>query len=281
MAAAPTFSSTRKKAGLPIIPLGIGVVAVIVITIYALTRGAPRDPAAPSAAPARSAAADTKAAEPASPSPAPPPPETAVPATASGPAPGEQREPPRPAAPPVERRAVREPARAARNEGAAQVREPPRREPVVAAAVRPAAAPAVPTPAAPEPPAPPPEPAPAQAELFKPAAPAETPAATPLQIGPSYAREGMKKARLADPGCLAGNLRLPRDLSLEGESATVKFAVDQKGAVSKYEYLAGPADGRVSVAIWNAIQRCEFLPGTSASGQPIPLWMTIPIRFGK
>jgi TonB family protein len=68
---------------------------------------------------------------------------------------------------------------------------------------------------------------------------------------------------------------------VEGESATVKFAVDETGQVSQYSYLSGPADQRVSAAIWTAIQRCEFIPGRTAQGNPISLWVTMPIKFGK
>jgi TonB family protein len=182
--------------------------------------------------------------------------------------------------PPKEKRAEREAARPAKAERTAPAREQGRKEPQVAAAARPATAPApAPAPAAPPPPAP--EPQQAQAPLFAPAQQEQTPTAAPLQLGPTYAREGMRKARMADPACLGSNLRLPPDVSLDGESATVKFAVDEKGAVSRYEYLAGPTDARVSKAIWNAIQRCEFVPGASAQGQPIQLWVTMPVRFGK
>ena len=107
-------------------------------------------------------------------------------------------------------------------------------------------------------------------------------ASAPLQIGPTYARDGQQKARLADPGCVKNSLRLPRDLvDIEGETATVKFAVDETGQVSQYAYLAGPSDPKVSNAIWSAIQRCPFIPGATAQGKPVALWVTMPIKFGK
>jgi TonB family protein len=116
------------------------------------------------------------------------------------------------------------------------------------------------------------------------AAPRQEPpaASTPIALGPTYAREGYQKARQATPGCVVESLRLPRDVAdIEGEAATVKFAVDEAGKVSQFAYLSGPTDQRVASAIWTAIQRCEWLPGATAQGRAITLWVTMPIRFGK
>jgi protein TonB len=103
-----------------------------------------------------------------------------------------------------------------------------------------------------------------------------------MAIGPAYARDGYQKARQTVPGCVVNSLRLPRDvLEFEGESATVKFAIDETGAVSQYSYLSGPSDQRVANAIWAAVQHCQWTPGATAQGRPISLWVTMPIRFGK
>jgi TonB family protein len=147
----------------------------------------------------------------------------------------------------------------------------------VARVEKPAPAPPRPTPPIrpePEPPLPPPQFVAARQELPV--------SSAPLQIGPAYAREGQQKARLANPGCVVNTLRLPRDIAdIDGETATVKFAVDESGQVSQYAYLAGPTDQRISSAIWSAIQRCEFIPGATSQGKPITLWVTMPVKFGK
>jgi TonB family protein len=141
----------------------------------------------------------------------------------------------------------------------------------------------------------PPPPAPAAAPRPEPelplppppqfvAAPTPPPPAAPAPqaSGPGFAREGYQKARQATPGCVVNSLRLPRDIvDVEGETATVKFAVDETGQVSQFSYLSGPTDQRVATAIWSAIQRCEWTPGSTAQGSRIALWVTMPIRFGK
>jgi TonB family protein len=68
---------------------------------------------------------------------------------------------------------------------------------------------------------------------------------------------------------------------LEGESAMVKFQVDEAGSVSQFTYLSGPTDQRIANAIWSAVQRCEWAPGVSATGTPLTLWVTMPIKFGR
>jgi TonB family protein len=103
-----------------------------------------------------------------------------------------------------------------------------------------------------------------------------------MAIGPSSGRDGYQKARQVRPGCVTGSLRLPRDVSgLEGESAMVKFQVDETGSVSQFTYLSGPTDQRIAIAIWSAVQRCEWAPGVSATGTPLTLWVTMPIKFGR
>jgi TonB family protein len=272
MASAPTFKATTARRGVPLLPIGAGVLLVIGVTIFALTRNRP--------------VSQTVTSLPAS--------ELQVKTIGR---------PPEPAAPPVEEAEAPQPTiivDPATEEamGARERRRPAEREAPVRP-VRPAAAPP-PAPAPPreqaraEKPAPPPRPPPAAVRVepdpplppppqFVPA-PRQEPAvaSSPIALGPTYAREGYQKARQATPGCVAESLRLPRDtVDLGGESATVKFAVDETGKVSQFSYLSGPTDQRVANAIWAAIQRCEWLPGATAQGSPITLWVTMPIRFGK
>ena len=276
MAAAPNFRKATPKGGMPVLPIAAGVVLIVAIAIFALTRGQPLSQAA--ATPARLDPSVTRIGR---------PPESSPPPVAE----------PDPAPPVVTRDLPGEPAAPAR-----EPRKAPERE---AAAAPPAARPARPpaatapareatrevarvekaalaTPRPPPPPAPKPEPDPLPPPQFV-AARQEMPSASaPLQIGPSYARDGQQKAKLASPGCVVNSLRLPRDLvDIGGDTATVKFAVNETGQVSQFAYLAGPSDPRVANAIWSAIQRCEFVPGANAQGKPLALWVTMPIKFGK
>ena len=274
MAAAPNFRKAKPKGGVPVIPIAAGVILIVAIAIFALTRSKPLSQAA------------------ATPSPLDPsvtrigrPPESSPPPAAE----------PDPAPPVVTRDLPGEPAAPAR-----EPRKTPDRDAIAATAppaARPARPPAAPAPARevarvekvalatprpPPPPAPKPEPEPLPPPQFV-ASRQEMPSASaPLQIGPSYARDGQQKAKLANSGCVVNSLRLPRDLvDIGGDTATVKFAVDETGKVSQFAYLAGPSDPRVANAIWSAIQRCEFVPGATALGKPLSLWVTMPIKFGK
>jgi len=142
------------------------------------------------------------------------------------------------------------------------------------------------------PPPPPPEPPPptatdtateaaADPAASRVAEPAAAPAVAEAVVdAPAYPSEGFRKPRLAQAGCITGSLRVPRDVAgLAGESATVRFAVDAEGAPSRFQLLSGPADPRVGAAIWSAVQRCQFLPGTDAQGRPALLWLVVPLRF--
>jgi protein TonB len=273
MAAAPSFKAANRQGGVPIIPIAFGLILIVGIAAFALLRGQPLSKAVASPAPLDPTV--VKVGRPPE-SPAPPvaEPEPAQPVITRD-LPPDPAAPAAPAATERKRQPERDLAAAPR-----PVRPPPTRE--LAKVEKPAPATARPTPPPPAPARPEPEPPPPPPPQFV-AARQELPVASaPLQIGPSYAREGQRKARLTDPGCVANSLRLPRDVAdVSGETATVKFAVDEAGKVSQYAYLAGPSDQRVANAIWSAIQHCEFSPGATAQGKPVSLWVTMPIKFGK
>jgi protein TonB len=273
MAAAPSFKAANKRGGVPIAPIGIGLILIIGIATFALLRGQPLVKAAASPAPLDPTVVKIGR-PPESPTPPAAEPELAAPVITRD-LPPDPAAPTAPATPERRRQPEREREAAAPVPRPARLAPPPRE---VAKVEKPAPTVARPTP---PPPRPDPEPLPPPPQFV--AAKAELPvASTPLQIGPTYAREGQRKARLTDPACVVNTLRLPRDIvDVGGETATVKFAVDETGKVSQYAYLAGPTDARVSNAIWSAIQRCEFSPGATAQGQPVALWVTMPIKFGK
>jgi protein TonB len=269
MAAAPSFKPAKKRGGVPVVPIAIGLILIIGIATFALLRGQPLVKAV--AAPAPLDPTVVKIGRPPE-SPTPPiaEPEPAAPVIT-------RDLPPDPAAPAApERRRQPEREREAAAPRPARPAPPPRE---VAKVEKPPPAPATARPTPPPRPDPEPPPPPPQFVAAKPELPV---ASTPMQIGPTYARDGQRKARLSDPACVVNSLRLPREISdIGGETATVKFAVDETGQVSQYAYLAGPTDARVSNAIWAAIQRCEFTPGATAQGKPVALWVTMPIKFGK
>ena len=275
MANAPTFKSTSARRGFPVVPIAVGVVLILAITAFALLRGRPASPAAAAIPPSELQVTTIgRPPEPSTPPLAEPdpsaevvtidlPPEATAAARARRKA-AERAAPPRAAAAPAKEVARLEKPVATARPGAAPKPEPK---------VEPKAEPKVETKAEPEPPPP----------QFVAAAPSEQPTAVaPLAIGPSYAREGYQKARQARPGCVASALAQSRDVAeLEGLSSTVKFAVDETGRVSQFTYLSGPSDPRIANAIWNAVQRCEWLPGATAQGRPLSLWVTMPLKFGR
>jgi hypothetical protein len=272
MANLPTFKAASTRGGVPIVPIVVGLVLIIAITAVALTRGRPASP--PVAATSAAEPQVTTIGRPPEPLAAPlAEPEIVPPVvTIDRPADG--------AMAPRERRKVAEREAPARQPRAAPpVREVARNDRASATA-RPAPEPAqVPAPVPPprvepDPPLPPPP-------QFV-ATPAPPTASVPLAIGPSSGREGMQKARQASAGCVVNSLRLPRDIiDVAGESAVVKFAVNDTGQVSQFSYLSGPTDPRVSSQIWAAVQRCDWVPGINVQGRPITLWVTMPIKFGK
>lgn len=270
MANAPTFKVVKPRGGLPVIPIGVGVVLILAITAFALTRGRTASQAVPGPL-----AGDPRVTtigrppEPTTPAEPEPEPEPTEVVTIEPSADGTVPVRPRRKAP--EREAHVRPARPAAAREVARNDRAPAATPAPAPA--PKAEPELPLPLPPPPPPPQPVAAPAQ----------ETPlAAAPLAIGPASAREGYQKPRQAKPGCVVRLLGLSRDIvDVEGESATVKFAVDETGKVSQFVYLSGPSDQRVANAIWNSVQRCEWVPGATAQGHPITLRVTMPIKFGR
>lgn len=268
MANAPTFKSAKPRGGLPVIPIGVGVVLILAITAFALTRGrtAPLTVAGSLAGDSR---VTTVGRPPESATPPETEPEPTEVVTIEPSADGTGLVRPRRKAP--EREAQARPARPA------AAREVARNDKAPAAAATPAPAPK----AEPElplplpPPPPPPQPV---------AAPAQEPpvAAAPLVIGPAATREGYRKARQASPGCVARSLARSRDIvDVEGETATVKFAVDETGKVLDFTYLSGPTDHRIASAIQASVKSCEWVPGATAQGHPIKLSVTMPIKFGQ
>lgn len=90
------------------------------------------------------------------------------------------------------------------------------------------------------------------------------------------------KPRLLDPTCVQENLRLPRDRTLNpGEVIRARFAVGLDGQPTDFSMITSPGDSRIDQAIWAAIQRCRFAPGTDSKGTPTVGWVVMPFRFDQ
>lgn len=96
---------------------------------------------------------------------------------------------------------------------------------------------------------------------------------------PQYATAGFRRPAEADPGCLRRSIRLPPELSgYVSGPVTVKFAVGRDGALGVVQVL-GDADPRIASAIRNGLRACRWIAGADARGQPVSLWVVLPIRF--
>ena len=261
--AAPTFQSART--GRSRLPLVLGAAAAVAMGGAALLVRGGADTPAPPTTPA--APAEVPALVPPAPHPVLP---AAIERPAAAPAPAQPRPAPRPRSErPIVATAAPLEVRASDAEAAAAAAGPTP-TPAPAAGPPPAATPAASAPA---------RPAASSADIPLPPPP---PGMELVRDAPAYPADGFKKPRLAEPGCVQSSLRLPRDaFGLEGETATIRFAVGPDGAPSHFQLMAGPADPRVASAIWAAVQRCAFEPGTDAQGRPALLWLVMPLRFTR
>jgi protein TonB len=96
---------------------------------------------------------------------------------------------------------------------------------------------------------------------------------------PQYATAGFRRPAEAEPGCLRRSIRLPSELAgYVSGPVTVKFAVGRDGSVGAVQIL-GQTDPRIAGAIQGALRACRWLPGADARGQPVSLWVILPLRF--
>jgi protein TonB len=110
----------------------------------------------------------------------------------------------------------------------------------------------------------------------KPAAPA----GDAIEEAPRWVTTGFRKPAEVEPGCVAASIRLPPDLAgFVSQRLTVKFAVNRDGSVGRVELLADVPDRRIEAAIVRALGSCRWRPGADARGEPIALWVILPIRF--
>ncbi|MFT3915092.1 MAG: hypothetical protein QM704_13510 [Anaeromyxobacteraceae bacterium] len=95
-----------------------------------------------------------------------------------------------------------------------------------------------------------------------------------------YAQAGFRAPALAQRLCVQQGLRVPRDLAgFVSGPVTVKFAVGRDGTPARFSTLTGGVPDRIAAAIWQAVQDCRWVAGADPSGQPVSLWVVMPLRF--
>jgi len=101
-----------------------------------------------------------------------------------------------------------------------------------------------------------------------------------IEEAAQYFTAGFRRPVEENPGCFASRLRLPQDLTgFVSEVLTVKFVVGREGRVGKVEILSEVPDRRIALAIENALRICRWHPGADGTGQPVALWVILPLRF--
>jgi len=101
-----------------------------------------------------------------------------------------------------------------------------------------------------------------------------------IEEAAQYFTAGFRRPVEENPGCFAASLRLPPDLTgFISEVLTVKFVVGREGRIGKIELLSQVPDRRIALAIENALRICHWRPGADGTGQPIALWVILPLRF--
>jgi hypothetical protein len=62
---------------------------------------------------------------------------------------------------------------------------------------------------------------------------------------------------------------------------TVRFAVDTDGSASRFTALTWNVPDDFLRSIARALQSCKWTPGADPDGVPVPIWVTMSIRFGN
>jgi hypothetical protein len=93
-------------------------------------------------------------------------------------------------------------------------------------------------------------------------------------------RKLWSKPAMKDRRCVAQNASLPRHLLGGVSSVLVRFAIERDGRPTRFRALE-PADAPIAAlaAIEDAVRRCEWIPGADEHGQPVAIWVLLPLRF--
>ena len=116
--------------------------------------------------------------------------------------------------------------------------------------------------------------------------PGYVPEATPpaeaggIMEAPRYVTTGFRAPAELVPGCVGRSVRLPQDLAgFAAGQVVVKFAVGRDGTVGLARLMTPVPDPRIFEAIRQALASCRWRSGTDAQGQPVTLWVVLPLRF--
>lgn len=101
-----------------------------------------------------------------------------------------------------------------------------------------------------------------------------------IEEAPQWLTSGFRRPAEVEPGCVAAAIRLPPELAgYVSGPLTVKFAVGRDGQVGRIQVVGAVPDRRIEGAIVRALQSCRWRPGADARGEPIAIWVILPIRF--
>jgi hypothetical protein len=114
--------------------------------------------------------------------------------------------------------------------------------------------------------------------------------------------DGATPPREARPGCFGENLVIPPEVTLselirtreggvrragpeDANLVVARWAVCSDGAVGTLhlpQYFGTRlAKEHLQVAVWRAVQSCEWRPGVDATGRPMDMWMSAPIEIRR
>jgi protein TonB len=101
-----------------------------------------------------------------------------------------------------------------------------------------------------------------------------------IMEAPRYVSSGFRAPAEVRPGCVGSSVRLPHDLAgFAAGQVVVKFAVGRDGSVGLARLMTPVPDSRIFEAIRQALASCRWRPGSDAQGQPVTLWVVLPLRF--
>jgi len=104
-----------------------------------------------------------------------------------------------------------------------------------------------------------------------------------VEDAPEDGAERNRRPRAADPGCMDRSQEREPELEdhpeLAGRAVDVEFQVGPTGEVSRFRPLDRDVAGPLQRAMWSAIRRCRWIPGTDAEGRPAARTLSLRFRF--
>ena len=101
-----------------------------------------------------------------------------------------------------------------------------------------------------------------------------------IMEAPRYVTSGFRAPAESRPGCVGSSIRLPADLAgYAAGQVVVKFAVGRDGTIGLAQLMTPVPDQRIFQAIRQALGSCRWRAGSDAQGQPVTLWVILPLRF--